>query len=589
MHRHIKIWDLAWILLAVILTLSAYWPALSAGFFCWDDKDVALAPLIRTLSWKQVLDFFISFHAGLYHPLTTLSFALDYYTGKGTPLPYHLTNILLHLFNTVMVFILARRLTRDVYIAVFASLLFGLTPMHVESVTWITSRKDVLYGFFFLASLLTYNEFSRGKEKKWIWYFFTLLLVLFSCLSKIQAAVLPFLFLLMDYHSGRKVFSSRNLFQKVPFLAIVIFFGIINIMAQKEIGYLDYRTGYSVLDRIFLFCYGFSQYFLRILFPVQVSVFYPFPFRPGEHDWLLALSSVLFILLFLFLGEWFLYKRKKDYAFGYLFFFICILIALAVSNLRETVIAARYTYIASAGLFIFLGEFFREITLKYRGATIWISIFCSAFILGSGVLTFLQNKLWRSPFKVIESASLQFPGSPVLLNTLASIDIDSANYKRAAYNAALAAGLDPGYAQAWYTLGLARNKVGEGETAIQDFSRAIRLNPRFYDAWFGRGIVFSELGDYSRALDDYTRVLVLKPDHTGAWNNRAIIRGNLGDFRGAMEDLDQAIRYNPRSGPSYYLRGIAKFECGLNGCRDLGTALSLGYTGAQKALDHYCR
>lgn len=115
------------------------------------------------------------------------------------------------------------------------------------------------------------------------------------------------------------------------------------------------------------------------------------------------------------------------------------------------------------------------------------------------------------------------------------------------------------------------------------------LNPNYLDVYFARGNIYMNTGDYQNAVDDYTYLLTRDPAHAGALQNRAIVRGNTGDFMGAMDDLNQAVSLNPSSGSAYYLRGIAKFEVGLNGCEDLSMARSLQYQGAERAIQHYCR
>src|SRR5450759_3916797 len=197
----------------LVITAVCYWPSLFNGFFCWDDKEVPLAPFVRLLNLDNLSKYFSTFHAGLYHPLTTLSFAIDYAIGKGSALPFHITNLLLHLANTGLIFILVRKLFRNFSMAIMVALLFGLHPLHVEAVAWITSRKDLLYVFFFLGSLITYSFYLDERNKKQF-YFLSLILFLFSCLSKIQGAILPVVLFLIDYLHNRKLFSGKSILEK---------------------------------------------------------------------------------------------------------------------------------------------------------------------------------------------------------------------------------------------------------------------------------------------------------------------------------------------------------------------------------------
>jgi tetratricopeptide (TPR) repeat protein len=211
------------------------------------------------------------------------------------------------------------------------------------------------------------------------------------------------------------------------------------------------------------------------------------------------------------------------------------------------------------------------------------------FILTCCYLTFEQNSLWHSPPRLIESALDQYPDSPILLNTLGSIDIDSGSYTKALTCLDKAILVDKNYTDAWYHRGMAKSKLGNYSGALDDFSHAITLNPAYTDAWFGRGNVYRITGEYQLALKEYTLVLMMNRNYFGAWQDRAIVKGNLNDYKGAIEDLGQAVALDPEFGASYYLRGVAKFELKMNGCEDLRKALELNYQPAQKALDYYCR
>jgi protein O-mannosyl-transferase len=571
----------------LIITLIASFPSLFNGFFCWDDKDVPLAPFVHILNFTNIGKYFSTFHAGLYHPLTTLSFAIDYVIGNGTAFPFHVTNLLLHLVNTLLIFILIKKLFGNQNMAFFVALLFGLHPMHVEAVAWITSRKDLLYVLFFLGSLISYTGYLDTAKKKY--YALSLILFLFSCLSKIQGAVLPLILFLVDYLRNRKLYSKRTLLEKVPFLMVALLFGIINIIAQKGYGYIDYKAPFSIFERLIIFCYGFEEYIFRILIPLKISVFYPFPFHPGDEISFVYFLYPLILLLFFAGTFFFIYRNKRIFVFGSVFFFICIFLVLIINNYRETIITDRYTYLGSVGVFIVLAATGMFIFERFRQFK-WILI-AGAFlyILFFSQQTFERNRLWHSPANLVESAMTIYPASPILLNTRGSLAIDSGDYRTAISFLDKAILTNTKFPYAWYHKGLAETKLEMYQQALHDFSQAVKLNPAFTDAYFGRANVYRNLGDDQKANDDYSLVLKMNPDYFGAWENRAIVKGNHGDYKGALEDLDHAIELNPAFGASWYLRGIAKFEIRINGCDDLRKAIALGYQQAQKALDFYCR
>ena len=575
------------LVLSLLVTFLVFFPSLFNGFFCWDDKEVPLAPFVQHLTLLNLGKYFSTFHAGLYHPITTLSFALDYWIGNGKPFPFHFTNLILHLANTFLLFLFVSKLFRSTALAFLVALFFGIHPMHVEAVAWITSRKDLLYVFFFLGSLISYTQYIEGRKK--VYYYLSLLLFLFSCLSKIQGAVLPVALILIDFLRDRKLISKLVVAEKVPFFIIALIFGVINIFAQKGYGYIDYKAPYLVTERLIIFCYGFAQYIFRIGIPWHISVFYPYPFHPGESISLIYYFYPVFLILFVAVLIYCLVRSKKTLVFGLGFYFLCIFLVLIINNYRETIITDRYTYLGSAGFFIFI--FSITLTLfRHLKRFVWI---LPAFVCGAAGLfsyqTFERNRLWHSPSELMESARLYYPDSPVLLNTLGSLAIDSGSYMKAITYLDQAIATDPHFTYAWYHKGMAESKVERFPEALGNFSQAIRLNPAFTDAYFGRGNVYRATGDNEKALIEYSIVLQQNRNYFGAWQDRAIVKGNLGDFRGAIDDLGQAIKLDPDFGASYYLRGIAKFELRISGCDDLRKALLLGYQPSQKALDYYCK
>jgi len=572
----------------LVITAVSFWPSLLNGFFCWDDKDVPLAPFVRQLNFQNIWKYFSAFHAGLYHPLTTLSFAIDYAIGNGSAFPFHVTNLLLHLANTCLVFILIRRLFRNFSIALMVALLFGVHPLHVEAVAWITSRKDLLYVFFFLGSLISYTVYLDEGNKKQL-YFLSLVLFLFSCLSKIQAAVLPVALFLVDYLRDRKLFSRKNILEKIPYFIVAILFGIINIIAQKGYGYIDYKAPYSIAERQIIFCYGFAQYVFKILVPGSISVFYPFPFHPGRTLSFDYYLYPLILLLFIAGTVYLVLRSKRALIFGLGFFFLCIFLVLVINNYRETIITDRYTYLGSAGIFIFITGIGYHAYHRMKKFKWIIPSLGIIYILACFCLTFEQNRLWHSPSRLIESALGHYPDSPILLNTMGSMAIDSGSYAKALTYLDKAIAADKNYAYAWYHKGMAESKLENYSQSLDDFSHAITLNPAYIDAYFGRGNVYRVTGEYQKALNEYSLVLMMNRNYFGAWQDRAIVKGNLNDYKGAIYDLDRAIALDPNFGASYYLRGIAKFETKVNGCGDLRKAVSLNYQPAQKALDYYCR
>jgi len=292
---------LVWIGLIVILTFIAFYPSLNCAFTKWDDHlYVTESNLIKSLSFDNIKKMLSpeSIVALNYHPLTMLSLAIDYQFAKLNPQWYHFVNILLHLVNTVLVFFFIYRLAGKKLIpAIIVSVFFGIHPMHVESVTWVAERKDVLYTLFFMASLLTYLTYIKSGKNKFL--LFTLLLFVFSVFSKAMGVVLPFVLLLVDYFLNRK-FDRKMLLEKIPFLIVSLIIGIFAIQVQKQEAIGSFEA-FSLPNRIAIGFYGFFMYIYKLILPLNLSSFHPYPPKGegGSYPFSFYASAICGIVIFI--------------------------------------------------------------------------------------------------------------------------------------------------------------------------------------------------------------------------------------------------------------------------------------------------
>ena len=248
-EKHILKWGLP--LIAIVITGIAFCPSLINGWTNWDDEVYVLNnENIREFSWSQIKYWFTEYHHGNYHPLTMISYMVEYSIAELDPIIYHLTNYLLHLLNTGLVFFFIFKLIARKDVALITAILFGVHPMHVESVAWISERKDLLYTAFYLGSILVYLSYKQSPD--WKKYNIILLLFLGSLLSKSAAVVLPVVLLLIDYFQERKL-TKRLLLEKIPLFVLSIVFGILAIKSQnatEAIASFDtFTTTYSSASR----------------------------------------------------------------------------------------------------------------------------------------------------------------------------------------------------------------------------------------------------------------------------------------------------------------------------------------------------
>ena len=279
-------WPGLYCIVPLALTVVAFHGSLNNGFTNWDDDDyVTDNQLIRQLSLQNIQRMFspATLVSANYQPVTILWLAINYALGKLNPAVYILTNLLLHLLNVLLVFLFIRKLAGNDRIAGICAVIFGVHPMHVEPVAWITGRKDVLYTFFFLSALLSYLRYreKHGREKA-VAYSLACILFALSLLSKSAAVTLPFILLLVDFYQKRK-FTAAMLLEKAPFLIGAILIGILAIQGQESQGTLDEGAAYPIMGRMLIACYSYMFHIVKFFVPVKLSAFYPYPPRCNQH------------------------------------------------------------------------------------------------------------------------------------------------------------------------------------------------------------------------------------------------------------------------------------------------------------------
>ena len=320
----------AWIRIALILiavvTAVSFLSSLDNGFVNWDDNEyVTENYAIRSFSWNTLKTIFTSFYLGTYCPLVILSYTLEYALFGLAPFGYHLTNLLLHIGNTLLVFALVLRLSTHPPSALVAALLFGVHPLHVESVAWVTERKDVLSTLFFLGALLCYLRYQEDKQAHL--YALSIVAFVLSLFSKPMGVTLPLILLLCDYLCARG-WTYRTLVEKVPFVMVSALFSVIMVLAQHSSGGINAARFSALVDNVLVACWGLVFYLSKTLAPVGLSAYYPYPPEISFH--LLAFFLPPILLLALTAGVWISRRYTRTVVFGSLFFFVTLLPVLKI-------------------------------------------------------------------------------------------------------------------------------------------------------------------------------------------------------------------------------------------------------------------
>jgi protein O-mannosyl-transferase len=516
---------------AIILTLTAllYSHALNNEILSWDDHwHITYNADIHSLSINTLKTIFTSYYSNMYQPIVTLTFAVEYYFFGLNPAAYHTTNVLFHLLNVVLVFFLVLRLSQRREIAIIAACLFGVHPMHVESVAWITERKDVVYAFFYLCGLISYIYFLQKEGKKYYWIAF--LFFVMSLFSKSTAITFPIVLLLIDGYVHRKI-KSHTIAEKLPFFLLSIVFGVVALHSQSETTSFEIFKQFSFTDRFFLMSYSLCYYIFHLFIPMNLSAFHSMPDKiqgvlPLEYYF--AVIPV-FVLIFLSIRKD-IFQNK--YIFGLLFFFATISLNIHIIPFGKAIVAERYSYIPFIGIYFLLGQFYCFFNDHYPNIRKWKNAVFSLGVLVTlmySCLTYQRIGVWKNTLILFRDASLKADNS-------------------------------------------------KESTIIQALGYVVEAEEK------------TNARKYSEAIDLYNKAIALDPQRVESYGNRGIAKHCLQDYEGAMRDYSKAIELNPSFSRAYANRAaiFILWNKQEEACKDFHTAYNLGLTGVLPALQAYC-
>lgn len=523
------------------ITFLVHLPALQNGFVNFDDNILVYDnPSIKSIDF-YLLGFGITTMTEMWIPLTMLSFAFDYAIWGLEPKGFHLTNIIFHVLNTILVFILTIRLTGNVkdmsgkkviFAGTVASLLFGIHPLRVESVAWVTERKDVLSAFFFLLSILAYTRYASTSSKKLNYYGASFILFILALMSKPMAASLPFVLLILDFYPLRRLKIENGLrnirgvlLEKLPFLLSALLLSILIILPHPSADKIF--TQESFIERIFLVAHSYIFYLVKILLPFNLAPLYPF--LPGVNYFNLEYTASL--LLFSMITFFFIrsVKTNKLLAVAWFYYVVTLLPVIGINKIAAFATADRYTYLPGLGPFILIGLGVASIFESYKKWLRYLSVAILSIILGIMVAkTLKQIGLWHDSV------------------TLWSYEIK----------------LYPDFYRAYTNRGWAFDSLGNYGRAIEDYNKAIELNPQDVQAYYNRGNDYNYIGEYRQAINDLSMAIELNPRDAKTYTNRGIAYYNAGGYQQAIADYSTAIRINPRDALAYYNMGLVYARLG---------------------------
>ena len=568
-------------LLIALLTFIVYLSALKNGFTNWDDQVyVTDNPLLRDLSFEGFKKLIFMNLAGNHHPLTMLSLAFNYSIFKLNASSYHIFNVIVHIINCLLVFYFIYIISgRKMEIAFITALLFGIHPMHVESVAWVAARKDVLYTLFFISGLITYIWYIKQLKIKWL--IITGLLFILSLLSKPAAIVFPVVLFLIDYFLKRKI-DKRSIFEKIPLFLISIAFGILTIASQYNIGAMGEEQVYNLFQKTLFASYSLLVYLAKAIIPVHLSTFYPYP-DTKEIPAFFYIAP--FIVLGIIAAVIYFLRRKRMLIFSLIFFLVNIAMVLQLISFGSAILAERYTYVPYIGLFFVIGNglsfLLRTHEKKFLKWKIPALLLLSSFTIVLVVATYQRNKVWKDSETLWTDVIKKYPDNSIGYYNRGVFFSNGLQYEKAIPDYSKAISIRKNYYEAHYNRAQAYRLTGQNRDAIPDYLKAMEIRPSEIKPYLNSSLAYSNIGEYPRALEESQKAVDIQPDNYETWQYRANAYFYLKDFNLALADYSKTIQLKPDYADAWFNRAVAYGKLGdkKNAMQDLIKAKELGHAG----------
>jgi tetratricopeptide (TPR) repeat protein len=540
----------------VIVPLAVYIQTGTYDFVEFDDDDyVSENPHIRAgLNRESLLWAFTAGHSANWHPLTWLSHMLDIELYGMNPGPHHLTNVLFHIANTLLLFLAFRRMTGKMWQSAFIAALFALHPLHVESVAWISERKDVLSTFFWMLTLLTYARYAENPSlKTYLPVFFSLGLGL---MSKPMLVTLPCVLLLLDYWPLARVRTSLPptsdlrpptsdlrflILEKLPLFALSAASSAVTFFVQRSAGAVASSEVYSLNIRIANAVISYGAYIEKMIFPYGLAVYYPYP--QTFHYWKIFGAFILFGLISLLAVR--TVKPFPYIAVGWLWYVGTLVPVIGLVQVGAQSMADRYTYIPLIGIFIMLAWGIPQALEGRRYKKIVLSLAGSAVLLFLMLMSRHQTAYWKNSITLFKHA-IEVTAD----NHLANFNLGVALKEQGKINEAIrhykaALRIKPDDYKAHTALGDILTEQGKTAEAIRHLSQAMRINPRYAPAFNNQGVAMMKLGKTAEAFQYFSRALVLNPNFPEPHNNLGVIWFNKGETDKAIHHFQKALKTDP--------------------------------------------
>lgn len=602
-------------LFLVLVIFAVYWKVINHEFINYDDNIYIIENryVKDGLTTEGIIWAFTTTYASNWHPLTWLSHMTDIQLFGLNAGRHHITSLLFHTVNTLLLFIVLKRMTGALWQSAFVSALFALHPMHVESVAWAAERKDVLSAFFWLLTMWTYAHYIKNPGLPR--YLLVLLIFMLGLMAKPMLVTLPFVLLLLDYwplgrfkfgqpgpgccqqnqspcqpcttrvqdkqqninteinfiKATRQVAGNKShwdpanpdyqklsvlhlLSEKIPFFVLIIISSVITFIAQNQGEAVQSLEIFPLNIRVTNAIVSYVSYIGKMVWPQNLAVFYPhfgmFPI------WKVIGASMLLVYATI---KTIMTARNNPYVLvGWMWFLGTLVPVIGLVQIGWQSMADRYTYVPCIGFFIIIAWGLPDFLSGYR--------YKKAILVGSGgvvllifmILTSLQLQHWHNSTSLFKHALDVTVDNYLAHNSLGTVLAKEGKADEAITHFSEALRIKPNYAEAQYNIGLALAMQGKFEKAANHFSKAVLIRPEFANAHHDLGNALSALGNFEKAIIGFSKALLIQPNFAKAHHNLGLALVRLGKVEKAAAHVSKALKINPNFAEAHYLMGLIR-------------------------------
>jgi protein O-mannosyl-transferase len=567
----------------VLLVIAVFWQMSNHEFLVYDDNlYVTDNRYVQSgFSKESIVWAFTTNHPHFWMPLTWLTLMLDFELFGLNAGGYHITNLLFHIFNTLLLFFVLQKMTGAFWRSLFVAALFALHPLHVESVAWVTERKDVLSTFFWM--LVMYSYVMYVERPVWSRYCFILLFFILGLLSKPMLVTLPFVLLLLDYwplqrlqmgklknetdlknkKSGRTShagsFPLSLIWEKLPLFAIAALLIIINFIAQRSSLAVVPFENLSLNARLANALVSYSKYIGKMIWPLNLSVFYP---HTGDAlpMWQAIFSGILLLCFSLVAIR--LLKRLPFLAVGWFWYLGTLVPVIGITQVGAQAMADRFTYVPLIGLFIMVAWGVQHIFKNWRHQREVLSFSAAAAIIFFTACSWIQVQHWKNSItlfqhsvNVTENNFLGHYNLAIGLKNRERTEEAISHFKEALK-------IDSNYADAHKNLGRLMAQKGDFNEAISYFQNALKINPNDAKAHKDLGVILGQRGNLEESVYHLEEAIRIRPDYADAHVNLGVALNRLGRSEEAVEHYYKALKIDPDDANTHFNLGVALARIG---------------------------